>query len=131
VVSGSRNSTAVARFEADTDSVRSVRRWVSDVASEWLLAEVETIVLLASELATNAVLHARTEYEVRVSLIEGETIRMEVFDHNSRLPSIASVPTDATSGRGLLIVQALASSWGIDNHSDGKTVWFELPALRL
>lgn len=131
VVSPSKGTKAEARFNAETDSVRSVRRWVAEVASDWKLAEVETLVLLASELSTNAVLHARTDYEIRLVLTDSDTIRMEVADHNSRLPSVASVPTDATSGRGLLIVQALASSWGIEHHPEGKTVWFELPALRM
>ncbi|MGH9184422.1 MAG: ATP-binding protein [Acidimicrobiales bacterium] len=127
----SKNSSVAARFGVDSDTVRSVRRWVADIATEWKLAEVETLVLLASELATNAVLHARTDYEIRLRVTDDDAIRMEVLDYNSRLPSIGSVPTDATSGRGLLIVQALATAWGIENHPQGKIVWFELPALRL
>jgi anti-sigma regulatory factor (Ser/Thr protein kinase) len=119
-----------ARFSVEADSVRSVRRWIAEIAEDWHLAESETLVLLGSELATNAVLHARTDYEVRVSHTADDTVRVEVVDSNTRLPSVAPVPVDATSGRGLLIVQALASSWGIDNYGDGKVVWFELPALQ-
>jgi anti-sigma regulatory factor (Ser/Thr protein kinase) len=125
------NHSVAAQFGADVTSIRAVRRWVADVAEGWKLAEAETLVLLASELATNAVLHARTDYEIRLYLTSDDAVRMEVADQNSRLPSVASVPTDATSGRGLLIVQALASAWGIENQGDGKLVWFELPALRL
>jgi len=83
-------------------------------------------VLLADELATNAILHGRTDFEVRVRKI-GEVVRVEVLDGNTRAPVAALVPEDATTGRGLLMVQSLASRWGIESVDDGKAVWFELP----
>lgn len=86
---------------------------------------LEDAVLLANELVSNALLHARTDIEVRVDSDE-RRIRVQVHDGNSRLPVIAPVPVDATSGRGLLLVRELASDWGIEASPGGKAVWFEL-----
>ncbi len=84
------------------------------------------IALLVSELATNAVLHARSDFAVTVVVLP-DRVRVEVFDRNSRLPSFAIVPPDAYSGRGLMLIQAMSSAWGVDAHSDdGKTIWFEV-----
>ena len=82
--------------------------------------------LLVSELATNAVLHARSDFEVTI-IRSQQRVRVEVFDQNTRLPSFAIAPPDAYSGRGLIILRELASAWGVESHSDvGKTIWFEL-----
>jgi anti-sigma regulatory factor (Ser/Thr protein kinase) len=83
--------------------------------------------LLVSELATNAVLHARSDFEVTVIRLP-QRVRVEVFDQNTRLPSFAVAPRDAHSGRGLMLVQGLSGAWGVESHSDsGKTIWFEVP----
>lgn len=91
---------------------------------------MEATVLLTSELVSNAILHARTDVELRLVSVR-DHVRVEVADGNSRLPSTALAPADATSGRGLLLVQALAGSWGVEGTLDGKVVWFELPVARL
>lgn len=88
--------------------------------------ELEDLPLLVSELATNAVLHARSDFEVTV-IRAHQRVRVEVFDQNTRLPSFAAAPPDAYSGRGLMILRELASAWGVESHSDvGKTIWFEV-----
>lgn len=112
-------------FEPDTSQVLEARRFVSGVLTSWG-CEADDAALLVSELATNAVLHARSEFTVRLQVDRGR-IRVEVVDRNSRVPSFAVVPPDAHSGRGLMLVQALASAWGVESHADdGKTIWFEL-----
>jgi anti-sigma regulatory factor (Ser/Thr protein kinase) len=112
-------------FEPETSEVIAARRFVSAALQEWG-CDPDDVALLVSELATNAVLHARSDFMVRVEAGHGR-VRVEVFDRNSRLPTFAVVPPDAYSGRGLMLVQALASSWGVESHSDnGKTIWFEL-----
>jgi anti-sigma regulatory factor (Ser/Thr protein kinase) len=95
------------------------------VLEAWGL-ELEDLPLLVSELATNAVLHARSDFEVTV-IRSHERVRVEVFDQNTRLPSFAAAPPDAYSGRGLVILRELATAWGVESHSDvGKTIWFEV-----
>lgn len=112
-------------FGPDAAQVVEARRFVSTVLDRWGVRGSDAP-LLVSELATNAVLHARSEFSVTVSK-DHKRVRVEVFDQNSRLPSPASVRPDAYSGRGLMLVQALAGAWGVDSHADeGKTIWFEV-----
>jgi anti-sigma regulatory factor (Ser/Thr protein kinase) len=112
-------------FEPHADQVVEARRFVTSSLRRWGLGE-DDVPLLVSELATNAVLHARSEFSVTVRS-SGERVRVEVFDRNSRLPTFAAVKSDAYSGRGLMLVQSLSSAWGVDAHADdGKTIWFEV-----
>ena len=90
---------------------------------------VDSAVLLVSELATNVTLHARTDVRVTVRF-DGESLWAEVKDWNSRLPQPCLPPEDATTGRGLQLVEAIASRWGVQRDSDGKVVWFELHVPR-
>jgi anti-sigma regulatory factor (Ser/Thr protein kinase) len=116
---------ATRTFEPSPDQVIEVRRFVAAALSAWGV-EGADVPLLVSELATNAVLHARSEFTVGVT-VEGYRVRVEVVDGNSRLPSFATVGPEAYSGRGLMLVQGLSSAWGVDAHaSDGKTIWFEV-----
>lgn len=85
--------------------------------------------LLVSELATNVTLHARTDIRVTVRC-EGDTLSAEVKDWNSRMPQACLTPEDATTGRGLAIVEAVAERWGVDRDEDGKSVWFVLDVDR-
>jgi hypothetical protein len=81
---------------------------------------------LVSELATNAVLHARTAYTITVDRIE-DLIRVQVHDSSPALPRQRRYGRVATTGRGLRLLASIAASWGVDRDDDGKCVWFELP----
>ena len=112
-----------ADFESDLQAVALARAFVRRTLISWempqLLHDAE---VLASELITNAVLHARTA--MRLTLSYGaDGLRVSVYDENMRLPTVAGVPENATSGRGLLLVERMADSWGVEQGSDGKTVW--------
>ena len=114
-------------FPLERQSVRAARRFIVAALDDWnLLGLAHVALLLTSELATNALLHARSEFGITAQYREGECLRVEVVDGNSRRPVVATIAPDATSGRGLNVVRALASSWGIEEHPDGKVVWFEL-----
>ena len=113
-------------FESNPEIVVAARHFVRDRLAAWEAVEhVDSAVLIASELVTNAVLHARTAVTLRLEL-SGSTIRIEVLDGNPRLPMLAPCPPDATSGRGLALVSSLATTWGMENRGDGKVVWAEL-----
>lgn len=84
---------------------------------------VDTAVLLASELITNAVLHGRSEVELTVE-INGTGVKVSAADMNSRLPVMQSADELALDGRGIAIVDLLASSWGVSATDGGKIVWF-------
>jgi anti-sigma regulatory factor (Ser/Thr protein kinase) len=116
---------ATQTFEPNPGQVALARRFASASLAEWGI-EARDIPRLVSELATNAVLHARSDFRIRL-IAYAERIRVEVTDQNTRLPSFSVVPEDAHSGRGLMLVQAAAAAWGVEAHSDeGKTIWFEV-----
>ncbi|MGO9341915.1 MAG: ATP-binding protein [Acidimicrobiales bacterium] len=109
------------RFEPLVTSAVDVRRFVHSTLAEWHL-EDDLVGFLANELATNAILHARTPFEVRLSRDE-TTCRIEVTDSNPRMPVLQPVPPDAPSGHGMMIMNRQALAWGVDPEPEGKTVW--------
>ena len=109
------------------ESVPQVRRFVRDRLQSWgFSGAVDTATMLVSELATNAVLHARTEFTVELSR-DGESLRVCVLDTSPALPRPRRYGTDSTTGRGLRLVETLSTCWGIERQDDGKTIWFEVP----
>lgn len=114
-----------AVFTPDLHSPRAARSFVRR-ALDSSGVSADLAVLLISELATNAVLHARTDFVVSLS-IEERSVRVEVQDANERPPVIGHTPAESTSGRGLHLVQSLSSSWGVEGRPEGKIVWFEVP----
>jgi phosphoserine phosphatase RsbU/P len=123
---------------AEPASARRARRFVAD-ALERVGAEaaLDSAVLLTSELVTNAVLHARTELMVRVSLADDPAgggreartparVRIEVVDRSPAQPERRTYGAHAGTGRGLVLVEALAASWGTTTVDGGKSVWFEV-----
>lgn len=117
---------------ADTASAGQARRFVDQVLSRWHCGGVlEDVKLLVSELVTNAVVHADSDVEVAVRLLN-DAVRIEVVDRAPAQPLRPSdPPQDAESGRGLLLVETLASAWGVEALDQGKVVWFEVPRLDL
>ena len=104
------------------------RRFVRDTVERWGHAEVaEDAALVASELITNAVLHARTRLEVIVRRHD-DRIRIEVSDGNRNLPRMRQHTVQSGTGRGLHLVAAVAADWGAEARHDDKTVWVELAA---
>lgn len=114
---------------ADPRSVREARRAVRDVLRAWGLEHLEpSAVLLTSELATNAVLHARSALAVEVERRD-DSVRIAVTDASSVGPLVRNHGLQAGTGRGLGLVRTLSTSWGCDPAPApyAKTVWFELP----
>lgn len=113
-------------FPADPASPAAARREVEAVLTSWdatgLVWAATTVV---SELATNAVLHARTPFTVAMSL-QGDVLRVEVSDRSLRRPQPRTYDDEATTGRGLALLAALAGDTGVDLTDGGKTIWCEL-----
>jgi anti-sigma regulatory factor (Ser/Thr protein kinase) len=115
---------------ADPTSVRLARSYVSGVAASFLDVESTAVAaLLVSELATNAVLHARTDFTVSV-VLQDERLRVIVEDAHHSAPMVQSPAISSASGRGLFLVDALATRWGVEPTERGKAVWFELGRVR-
>jgi anti-sigma regulatory factor (Ser/Thr protein kinase) len=97
-----------------------------DVLAGWQLAELaDTAVLLVSELVTNSVRHACTSLALRLE-IAGTSLRIEVHDQEPRKPQPRTPAGLEESGFGLVLVDALASKWGVYETATGKAVWAEL-----
>ena len=89
--------------------------------------DVETAMLLTSELITNAALHAATEC---VLTLRGGTnmLHIRVADDDPRVPVKKLVFRDElATGRGLRLLEVLCRRWGVDQDETGKTVWCDLP----
>lgn len=113
-------------LECDPELVTVARAFIRDRLTSWGATEhLADALVVTSELVTNAVLHARTALTCRVE-VHGDTVRIEVFDENPRLPVVAPCPPEATSGRGLALITTLASAWGMEHRENGKAVWAEL-----
>lgn len=120
----------VMTLPADDYSVRLARRAAHVVLGAWRLAHMEeTVVLIVSELVTNAVRHASGSDVVEVDLHATRTcLRIEIqdYDHHWPLPRIPGGFEE--SGFGFVLVDALADKWGVRETATGKAVWAELDA---
>jgi anti-sigma regulatory factor (Ser/Thr protein kinase) len=114
----------IREFPCESESVTAARHFVREVLREQPSEVAELAELMASELATNSVRHARSDFEIAIRL--GEEIRVEVSDAGTGDPARLSPGPEDPSGRGLLIVEAMADDWGVLHSKDGKTVWFTL-----
>jgi anti-sigma regulatory factor (Ser/Thr protein kinase) len=88
-----------------------------------LISQVEAEGLVISELATNAIIHAGTPFTVTLGRSNGTlsvAVRDQSFGRPERLPSGGVLDE---RGRGLAMIAALSSSWGMTALSDGKLVW--------
>ncbi|WP_369395158.1 ATP-binding protein [Streptomyces sp. CG1] len=144
----------------DPTEVGRARRWArSRLAGLGIAADeplAETLILLVSELVTNAVVHTGRTAVLRLSLPGAEaeaeaaeraealekteraeaveeadppvaaTVRVEVADCSSRAPVPRCAGGDATGGRGLALVDCLADRWGWSPEGAGKSIWCEL-----
>lgn len=95
----------------------------------------DDVVLLTSELATNAILHTRSgdggSFTLSV-LTSGATVRVCVADGGADgPPCVCHAGPQATSGRGLPLIEALSHRWGFVRESGSTTVWFELTQARV
>ena len=117
-----------AVFEAIDDGAQlsRVRAYVAEELRSLGRSElIDDAVLVASELASNALLHA--DGVVRVDVGEhGDAVRISVHDR-TRVPPVMALPSlEAMTGRGLRLVASLSQEWGAEQTEDGKFVWADL-----
>ncbi len=118
---------AVLQLPCHPSSVTVARHYVRDLLLGWNLARlVEDAQLGTSELVANAVRHAGTELILTVSSGDSVTIAIRDSDPQLRRPVVSDDDALSESGRGLHIVAAISSDWGITATSGGKIVWFSL-----
>lgn len=124
----------VAHLDARPRSARAARELVASALADWSmdgLADVATLCM--GELAANAVLHGRSEFDAVVRR-RGEGVRIEVIDQRpeevpAAVPmhgSAADITRQAATGRGLQIVSSMAQRWGYTTSGADKSVWAEI-----
>jgi anti-sigma regulatory factor (Ser/Thr protein kinase) len=105
---------------------RLARAALRDALQEWQLEVVlDVAALLTSELVTNVVRHVGAPMTLRVSRAAA-ALRIEVDDRGPEPPAVQRVRPGSEQGRGVFLVDAMASDWGTERTAAGKTVWFEL-----
>lgn len=113
-------------FVATPSVLRGMRHFVREALDAWGDDELATTAeIVASELASNAVRHARSPFCVSISR-SPDAIRIEVRDASFELPEYVRTSAAQTGGRGVCLIAALSRAWGIRDELDGKTVWAEL-----
>lgn len=119
---------AVARadFPPGGPSASAARRFVTATLEDWGRDDIADVaILLVGELVANVVLHAGTAFDVIIHRVD-DRVRIEVCDSDFQIPARKHYSSTSTTGRGLMLVEDLAASWGVQPTSDGKSVWFEL-----
>ena len=110
---------APARFASGQVAFNDLRREVADLLRTYgAEVLVDDAMVIVTELANNAALHAGTAFEVRGQLTD-HVFRIEVGDTGTGQPVV-------NGGLGLRLVGRLASRWGVSSDPPGKVVWAEL-----
>jgi hypothetical protein len=116
-----------ADFSARRDAPGSARHFVADTLVRCGHDEdlIEDAKLVVTELATNAVVHARSPFSVAVRA-EDSRVRVSVRDSCPVTPTLCDDGPSVPSGHGIRLVDALSADWGVELTADGKTVWADL-----
>lgn len=117
------------RVEAEEGAVPEARHTITSLVRSWNVAlsdeQVAEVELLSTEVITNAIHHTQAPCSVAVQW-DGVRVRVEVTDVSPVRPKPRRSSPDAEDGRGLMLVDALASDWGSVRDEAGKVVWFEV-----
>ena len=116
-------------FDGGRSSVTGARQFAASVLDGMPTSFVDAVILMVSELATNAVVHAHSRFELVIDC-EPDEVVVSLSDHGAGDATPQNPRITDVSGRGLQIVSALADTWGVQGESSDwrKSVWF---ALRL
>jgi len=121
--------TMLTVAQDEPEAIAGVRQQLREFLHDWASEDqLDSAVLLVSEVVTNVLVHTDTD-ALLVAEVTGEPrtrrIRVEVTDAGDDLPHRRHPGELASSGRGLVLVELLADSWGVDPRGEGKSIWFE------
>jgi anti-sigma regulatory factor (Ser/Thr protein kinase) len=112
-------------YDLETTATRDIRQGVRDLLAHYRGLTVDDAVLVADELVSNAHRHGDAPRTCRLRLThQGRYLRIEVDDASPHQPQRRT--PNGSGGRGLVLIDRLSSTWGVQNHAGRKTVWAEL-----
>ncbi|MGP3972633.1 SpoIIE family protein phosphatase [Streptomyces sp. 8N114] len=121
---------AVTISPSDPGSLHAARHALRTALHRWSLGSLaDTAELLASEMATNALLHTEGDATLTARPVRngGRALRITVTDTSPTSPQRRAATEQSTSGRGLMLIEELATDWGVEPRGNGKRVWCEIP----
>ena len=114
------------RLGPQLDAAARSRTYVRAALLGWGLQDLlDPVLLLTSEIVSNALLHTGTDMTVFM-LQDGSGVRVEVSDGSDVPPVRRRLSSSATTGRGVQLLDSLADDWGWFPSEDGKSVWFQV-----
>ncbi|WP_344972949.1 SpoIIE family protein phosphatase [Salinactinospora qingdaonensis] len=128
---------AYKEFSPSLEAVSEAREFVRETLRDWEAERTsDDVILLVSELVTNAIVHAETTVELSVRRLP-EAVEVVVADRvpERTVPTVGALRIDASTspgdetrsgGLGLALAGAIASSWGVSYSADDKAVWFRV-----
>ncbi|MFJ3922570.1 SpoIIE family protein phosphatase [Streptomyces sp. NPDC090022] len=122
--------TVLTVAQAEPERIAGARRQIRELLHDWADAEqVDSAVLMVSEMVTNVLMHTDGDAALvaeAVGELGARRLRVEVADGSDELPHKRHPGEMASSGRGVLLLEMLADTWGVDPRGEGKSIWFEL-----
>jgi anti-sigma regulatory factor (Ser/Thr protein kinase) len=116
-----------ATFQGNLGDVPKARRLVRRALEREADPDaLDMVLILVSELVTNALVHSHGGFRLSYRWTNGN-LHVAVDDRSSTLPSSGPAAITATSGRGLDLVDHIASRWAAEPTAAGKSVWFDVP----
>ncbi|MEV6803832.1 SpoIIE family protein phosphatase [Streptomyces sp. NPDC051129] len=122
--------TLLSVGQDEPERIAEARRHLRELLHDWASAEqVDAAVLLVSEMVTNVLVHTDADALLLAEVTsegDGRRLRVEVFDTGDDLPHKRRPGELASSGRGLMLIELLADTWGVEPRGEGKSIWFAL-----
>lgn len=119
---------AMLRLPPEQASAAAARRFVREVCTNWGCEHtLDEALVVVSELVTNAVVHAQSSCDLRISRRDG-AVRIDVRDEGAGSPDPHVAAEEDEHGRGLFLISAMSRAWGVEPADDGvgKSIWAEL-----